>query len=117
MVKHVVLANVLMEGITDSNKPPNTFNRRQAAEKGALKISKESDDFIFGEIYRRDKLEDPEYEDEDDSIDIKIVRVVLNLLQFLYGPLHFVSKSRNLSVYVPRLPPCLVGVIGLFSIS
>ena len=55
-----------MEGITDSNQPPNTSNRRQAAAKGALKISKESDDFIFGEIYRQDKLEDPEYEDEDD---------------------------------------------------
>ena len=66
VVKHFVLANVLMEGITDSNQLPNTSNRRQAAAKGALKNSKESDDFIFGEIYRRDKMEDPEYEDEDD---------------------------------------------------
>ena len=66
VVKHVMLANLLMEGITDSNQPPNTSNIRQAAAKGALKISMESDDFIFGEIYLRDKWEDPEYEDEDD---------------------------------------------------
>ena len=31
---------------------------------GALKISTESDDFIFDEIHRRDRLEDDEFEDE-----------------------------------------------------
>ena len=55
-----------MEGITYSNQPPNISNRIQADAKGALKISKESYNFIFGEMYRRDKLEDPEFEDEDD---------------------------------------------------
>ena len=31
---------------------------------GGLKISTESDDFIFDEIHRRDRLEDEEFEDE-----------------------------------------------------
>ena len=31
---------------------------------GALKISSESDDYIFDEIHRRDRLEDKEFEDE-----------------------------------------------------
>ena len=31
---------------------------------GALKISNESDDYIFDEIHRRDRLEDAEFEDE-----------------------------------------------------
>ena len=31
---------------------------------GALKISTESDDFIFDEIHRRDRLEDEDFEDE-----------------------------------------------------
>ena len=33
--------------------------------KGAMKISKDSDDFIFDEIFRRDRLEDPEYNVDD----------------------------------------------------
>ena len=64
LVKHVVLAKVVMEGITDQNQLPKACNRRQAAAKGALKISKASDDFIFAETYRRDQLEDPVREDE-----------------------------------------------------
>ena len=36
---------------------------------GALKISNESDDFIFDEIHRRDRLEDDEFEDEVEEED------------------------------------------------
>ena len=36
---------------------------------GALKISTESDDFIFDEIHRRDRLEDDEFEDEMEEED------------------------------------------------
>ena len=35
----------------------------KATSMGALKISKQSDDYIFDEIHRRDALEDPEFED------------------------------------------------------
>ena len=36
---------------------------------GALKISTESDDYIFDEIHRRDRLEDEEFEDEMEEED------------------------------------------------
>ena len=65
MVKHVVLAKVEMEVISDTNKLPNTCNKTEATEKGAIKISKDSDDFIFDETFRRDRLEDPDYNDDD----------------------------------------------------
>lgn len=61
LVKHVFLANVEMEGIADKNKLPRTFNRKQADANGDLKISKQSDDFNFGEIYCRDNIENPVY--------------------------------------------------------
>ena len=63
-LKHVVLADVMMEEISDSNPLPNSCNKRQAKRQKAKKISSASDDFIFDEIYRRDQLEDPEF-DED----------------------------------------------------
>ena len=59
MVKHVVLAEVGMQEISDTNKLQNNFNKTSATEKGAMKISKDSDYFIFDEIFRRDRLEDP----------------------------------------------------------
>ena len=65
MVKHVVLGKVEMEVISDTNKLPNTCNKTEATEKGAIKISKDSDDFIFDETFRRDRLEDPDYNDDD----------------------------------------------------
>ena len=65
MVKHVVLAEVGMQEISDTKKPKNNFNKTSATEKGAMKISKDPDDFIFDEIFRRDRLEDPEYNVDD----------------------------------------------------
>ena len=65
MVKHVVLAEVVMKEISDTNKLQNNRNKTSETEKGAMKISKDSDDFIFDEIFRRDILEDPEYNVDD----------------------------------------------------
>ena len=53
-----------MEEFSDSNPIPRSANRKKAESMGALKISTESDDFIFDEIHRRDRLEDEEFEDE-----------------------------------------------------
>ena len=61
VLQHVVLGDVNMNIISDTNSLPNTCDKVSAASKGALKVSKESDDFIFEEIYRRDALEDPEF--------------------------------------------------------
>ena len=51
-----------MEPISVSNPLPRNCNKVEATRAGALKISKDSDDFIFDEIWRRDLLEDPEYD-------------------------------------------------------
>ena len=64
LVKHVVLGKVEMEEFSDTNPIPRSANRKKAESMGALKISKESDDYIFDEIHRRDRLEDEEFEDE-----------------------------------------------------
>ena len=67
LVKHVVLGKVQMEEFSDTNPIPRSANRKKAESMGALKISTESDDFIFDEIHRRDRLEDEEFEDEMDE--------------------------------------------------
>ena len=64
VLQHVVLGDVTIEEISDTNPLPNTCDKPQAQAKAALKVSKESNDFIFEEIHRRDALEDPEYEYE-----------------------------------------------------
>ena len=62
-IDHVGLANASMEGISETNPLPNTFKRKaEAIELGALKICEEDDNFIFDETWRRDQLEDPEYD-------------------------------------------------------
>ena len=48
----------------DQSHSQKCTNRKKAESLGALKISTESDDFIFDEIHRRDRLEDEEFEDE-----------------------------------------------------
>ena len=62
LLQHVVLGAVTMEPISNSNPLPIHCNRVVATRAGALKISKDCDDFIFDEIWRRDLLEDPEYD-------------------------------------------------------
>ena len=71
LVKHVVLGKVKMEEFSDTNPIPRSANRKKAEQLGALKISSESDDYIFDEIHRRDRLEDEDFEDEieDDQDD------------------------------------------------
>ena len=49
-----------MEEFSETNPIPRSANKRKAQSMGALKISTESDDFIFDEIHRRDRLEDEE---------------------------------------------------------
>jgi len=53
LVKHVVLGEVKMEEFSETNPIPRSANRKKAESLGALKISTESDDFIFDEIHRR----------------------------------------------------------------
>ena len=69
LVKHVVLGKVKMEEFSDSNPIPRSASRKKAESMGALKISTESDDYIFDEIHRRDRLEDDEFEDEIEEED------------------------------------------------
>ena len=64
LVKHVVLGKVKMEEFSKTNPIPRSANKKKAESMGALKISTESDDYIFDEIHRRDRLEDEEFEDE-----------------------------------------------------
>ena len=64
LVKHVVMEKVQMEEFSETNPIPRSANRKKAESMGALRISTESDDFIFDEIHRRDRLEDEEFEDE-----------------------------------------------------
>ena len=61
---HVVLGKVKMEKFSETNPIPRSANRQKAEKLGALKISAESDDYIFDEIHERDRLEDGEFEDE-----------------------------------------------------
>ena len=69
LLKHVVLGKVKMEDISKTNPIPRSANKKKAESMGALKISSESDDFIFDEIHRRDRLEDEEFEDEMEEED------------------------------------------------
>ena len=65
LVKHVVLGKVKMEEFSKKNPIPRSANRKKAESMEAMKISTESDDYIFDEIHRRDRLEDDEFEDEE----------------------------------------------------
>jgi len=56
LVKHVFLGKVTMEEFSETNPIPRSTNRKKAESMGALKISTESDDFIFDEIHRRGRL-------------------------------------------------------------
>eukprot|EP00534_Pseudo-nitzschia_fraudulenta_P019685 CAMPEP_0201277884 /NCGR_PEP_ID=MMETSP0853-20130426/59814_1 /ASSEMBLY_ACC=CAM_ASM_000640 /TAXON_ID=183588 /ORGANISM="Pseudo-nitzschia fraudulenta, Strain WWA7" /LENGTH=404 /DNA_ID=CAMNT_0047586119 /DNA_START=136 /DNA_END=1350 /DNA_ORIENTATION=- len=58
LVKHIIVGKVKMEEFSETNPIPRSANRKQAESMGALKISTDSDDFIFDEIHRRDRLED-----------------------------------------------------------
>jgi len=58
LVKHIIVGKVKMEEFSETNPIPRSANRKKAESMGALKISTESDDFIFDEIHRRDRLED-----------------------------------------------------------
>ena len=60
----VKLGKVEMEEFSDTNPIPRSGNKKKAQLLGALKISTESDDDIFDDIHRRDRLEDDEFDDE-----------------------------------------------------
>ena len=64
LVKHVVMGKVQMEEFSEMNPIPRSANRKKAEKLEALNISTESDNFIFDEIRRKDRLEDEEFEDE-----------------------------------------------------
>ena len=58
-----------MEEFSETNPIPRSANRKKADSMRALKTSTESDDYIFDEIHRRDRLEDDEFEDEMEDDD------------------------------------------------
>ena len=64
LLKHIVMGKVEMEEFSDTNPIPRSANRKKAEKLGTLKILTESDDYIFDEIHKRDRLEDEEFEDE-----------------------------------------------------
>jgi len=76
-LKYVASADVKLENISDVNPLPQRMNkseRNKAKEMNALRISNESFEFLFEEIYSRESLaleEFPELEgsDEDDDDD------------------------------------------------
>ena len=53
-----------MKEFSETNPIPTSANKKKAELLGSLKISTESDDYIFDESHRRDRLEDEEFEDE-----------------------------------------------------
>ena len=78
-----------MTEISESNPLPN---KKRAKDRGALKISKKSDDYIFDEIHRRDKLENVEFEDvmmedkdqqfKDETTTTTTTRITIEVLYF-----------------------------------
>ena len=54
---------------SETNPIHRSANRKKAEQMGALKISTESDDYIFDEIHRRDRQEDEEFKDEMEKED------------------------------------------------
>jgi len=66
LVNHVVCAEVMMDPISDGNPLPNKCNKKEATQKGAMKIRADDDYYIKEEIIRREALEDPDYERFDD---------------------------------------------------
>ena len=67
LVKHVGLGKVKMEEFSETNPVSRSANKKKAEKLWALKISSESDDFIFDENHRRERLEDEMEEDEDED--------------------------------------------------
>ena len=53
-----------MEEFSESNPIPRSADKKKVEKLEALKISSQSDDYIFDEIHRSDRLEDGEVEDE-----------------------------------------------------
>ena len=58
-----------MDEFSETNPIPRSANRKKAQSMGALKISTHSDNYIFDEIHRRDRLEDDEFEDEMEEVE------------------------------------------------
>mmetsp|Transcript_14758 Transcript_14758/g.33923 ORF Transcript_14758/g.33923 Transcript_14758/m.33923 type:complete len:80 (+) Transcript_14758:195-434(+) len=56
LLKHVAMGKVEMEEFSDTNPIPRSANRKKAEKLGTLKILTESDDYIFDEIHKRDRL-------------------------------------------------------------
>ena len=57
LVRNVVLANVVVNIISQENMPPPGVDSETAIELAAMRISDKSHSFIFDEIYRRSFLE------------------------------------------------------------
>ena len=59
-VKHVVMGCVLMKGVLEDDKLPQTCRIKEATSMGAQKIQSADHDRILDEIFRREKLDNPD---------------------------------------------------------
>ena len=66
-VRHVVLGQVKMEKISPTNPLPRACNKKSATQKKAMKISADDHEFILEEFIRREALENPVYDDEEEG--------------------------------------------------
>ena len=68
-MQHVVMANMTLNAISETNVLPRTCNRSKAEELGALRVSDEDHETILDEIFRRENMDFNEgsYFSEDES--------------------------------------------------
>lgn len=62
LVKHVVSNILLMDGVSDQKKLPESCNIKEATRLRAKKIRMIDNDSITDEICRRERLENPDHE-------------------------------------------------------
>lgn len=77
LVKHVVMGCVLMKGVSDDNKLPPRCNVKKATEMGAQKIQFTDHDRMMDEIFRREKLENPDHKQIEDEAGKRMVQRLL----------------------------------------
>ena len=56
-----------MEEISPTNPLPRACNKKSATQKKAMKICADDHEFILEEIIRREALENPVYNDEEEA--------------------------------------------------
>ena len=75
LLSHVILTGLQLMEVSDTNKLPNSCNKKRAMEKNAMKLSDADHDFMMDEMLRRVDLEEQE-EEEEDKVDDVIVESI-----------------------------------------